>query len=759
MDDGRTRGRIAQPLNPHLVSHSHGDSSNSQNGDISTSLASVNCRFFALGRCQKGSQCRFHHADANESKPSEALIQWRTAQDQQQEPNSGILPVLELNEKVKSIIKELGGAAVEFGDGAAVVNIKIAAATQARLQMSNVNCTWFRPSKSAMLEFTSVTAMNGAKEALTSPNILNRRLDCRTEIDRTERTWKCLIRVRSVDTSTTYGDVKNACGEHWPKNVTFGPPSYSSTPEEIGEAIRKLLASCYPVEAWTLTPRMDSVYATGTAIFAKPEHASKAVKDFDGYMLPHLGGSTVQMSYRVKAKLSILTPMFFAVSKELPNITLGFQPESPLRIKVYYSPNQRDRFTTLHIQSNSTQDISKAKARVEMILRGHTARSAKEIIWHDFFLKSEGLAYLNTLSKKYDVYIFRNAKKRVLSLFGAEEQKALAESKLIQTLEDLAAATHELELDSDLPFSVSQVGYRRIVAKFGKLAARLNMTKTPRTITIQGSKQAFEWAQATLKEASLAPIRPVTEGTEESLCSICYCEMSEPFAMPCGHQYDPECLVSQCALIEHKDIPLKCLGNDGQCNHILSIEALESILTRDQLDDLFERSFLQHVRARPAQYQYCPTAGCDNIYEKSDNSKAFTCPTCVNVICAGCGSVTHEGLTCAQYESAVHDGEDEFAIWKTKNNVKDCPKCGLAIERIDGCNHMHCEACKTHICWKCMAVFNTSDETYDHMTDEHGGVFDFVQDDLPPYDAQQREYARNVDRPNWAPIDDALEGW
>jgi len=55
--------------------------------------------------------------------------------------------------------------------------------------------------------------------------------------------------------------------------------------------------------------------------------------------------------------------------------------------------------------------------------------------------------------------------------------------------------------------------------------------------------------------------------------------------------------------------------------------------------------------------------------------------------------------------------------------TKDCPKCTVAISKISGCNHIHCN-CGTHWCWKCGDSYPTSGEVYDHMNSQHGSFFD-----------------------------------
>ncbi|TDL20326.1 hypothetical protein BD410DRAFT_725893 [Rickenella mellea] len=56
-----------------------------------------------------------------------------------------------------------------------------------------------------------------------------------------------------------------------------------------------------------------------------------------------------------------------------------------------------------------------------------------------------------------------------------------------------------------------------------------------------------------------------------------------------------------------------------------------------------------------------------------------------------------------------------------------CPKCGVMVEKLSGCNHISCQ-CGEHFCFVCGGAF-PDDEIYDHMVDEHGGIYDDEDDD------------------------------
>ncbi|KAL8836355.1 MAG: hypothetical protein Q9176_006365 [Flavoplaca citrina] len=688
-------------------------------------LAEVSCRYFKIGGCKNGDKCRFRHDTTGEEEKADDFILPQARKDHS-EPKSGLHNQNVLNsglsKATESNARDLAGALVRFGPGGNVTSIEPAAASTARLQMCNVSCSWYQPSKIATLEFTSSQSMEEAAQKLGQTKVLNRTLKCKTAVNKKVKPWQCYVKIGNLDVSTTSKMLKEACGRQ-PRTVIFGESSYSSSSEEIGQAVQRLLSSIGNLESWTMSSSTKSAQSKATATFSTMEQAVKAITEFDGYKLPQLGGSKVWLSHLVKAKFSILSSMHSAISSELENLQPSFGSNNYLQVKSYPSADKTHRYTTLHIISDTAQKVGKAKAAVEKILNGHTARGGNDLIWHELFLKPEGMAYLNDLGKQHNVFIYRNARKCILSLYGNEEDKAIVESALLKTVSDLAVSTFNIDLDSKVSEAAHQAGYRKIIERFGKTAARLNVMTRPKTITIHGSSDDADWARAVVREESGQATDTRSNIEEHFTCVICWCDITEAYKTPCGHVYDRECFVDQCLSAGDENIPIRCLGSSGSCQAVISFIELESALTRDQLDKLLERSFTRYIRTHPGSYQYCPTADCDQVYEVSDDAKVYTCSTCLTSICTKCGAINHEGFTCDQYKSAKL-GDEAFEEWKKKNGAKDCPKCKFTIQKSEGCNHIECKVCGAHICWVCMRIFSMGSQTYGHMRAEHGSFYD-----------------------------------
>ena len=76
------------------------------------------------------------------------------------------------------------------------------------------------------------------------------------------------------------------------------------------------------------------------------------------------------------------------------------------------------------------------------------------------------------------------------------------------------------------------------------------------------------------------------------------------------------------------------------------------------------------------------------------------CDACGQKSCFTHDVPWHSELTCTQYDKIIKKAEKATQNFLDRE-TKPCPKCGVRITKIGGCNHMVCKvpSCKYEFCW------------------------------------------------------------
>jgi len=250
-------------------------------------------------------------------------------------------------------------------------------------------------------------------------------------------------------------------------------------------------------------------------------------------------------------------------------------------------------------------------------------------------------------------------------------------------------------------------------------------------IHVQGGKDAYEKLVRSIsdKAKELAERRPdlVTAGQSQRHpdCPICL-DMFEQGSMYvteyCGHVY---CCSCSEALVENavknNDIPTRCCA-DG-CNEPLAVHDLRNLLS-GSLERIYDTAVRAFMLTNGDRYGSCVTPDCKMVYRRAPpgaDGKDFHCSECGVTLCTACDTASHPGLTCGVLRRYGRDGE-AVVRWVAEDplNRCACPRCGVVIEKSDGCMHMECTACRRHFCWRCKAHFDTVAECYRHLGAVHG---------------------------------------
>ena len=112
----------------------------------------------------------------------------------------------------------------------------------------------------------------------------------------------------------------------------------------------------------------------------------------------------------------------------------------------------------------------------------------------------------------------------------------------------------------------------------------------------------------------------------------------------------------------------------------------------------------------------CPHCNFITILDKNDplirekKSRRVTqawmnCEQCHKEWCWPCYAPSHPNESCRDFKRN-HTQLDVWARSRTarntqQRNARRCPKCGIYIEKIDGCDHMSCTKCNSKFCYRC----------------------------------------------------------
>lgn len=594
--------------------------------------------------------------------------------------------------------------------------------TAASQDATRITCSWFAPTRIAYAHFRSyvdaqVSVANGKKM------ICGRLVECTLQRPKPgQRTFS--VWLGGLDIGTTTDDVRRVlrCNE-----VSFDKPSYSLSEGEAVVYIRSLFDQQRQIEGFDIVSEPGAIKTRAIVQFKTAEDARTSFKKLNGIKPTFLGGGPLDLNLIFSAKFKILADIYRAVADELVQISQRGKREGFVKIKMFGASSGHS-LVTIRVYGAERGMVASAKAAVQKVIRGEIGCDEEGgILWDPFLNTTEGMTTTMTLIKgiisSTGAYIYCDLRKRQMSLYGSPQARAKARAILVAEIKEISSQSQEIPLGALAFRNAMRGGLKAVEDQFGK--ERISIDIMRRTLLFRGTA-----AKAALVKQSLLGLPGGLEGGDITKnygkeCPICLSEPEDPKTASCGHIYCYTCLQGYLqSSIETRKFPLKCVGyqDTTTCTTEFSIPFIGKALSKADMDDLFAAAFTDFVQLHLKQYQYCPTPNCGNVYSTTTTGEMVTCSECFVGICTTCNVEAHDGQTCVEYKGLDPvEGEKLFQEWKKKAGVKSCPICGTGIEKIDGCNHMVCVTCKSHICWFCMEVFKRT-EIYDHMNAKHGGI-------------------------------------
>jgi LSD1 subclass zinc finger protein len=539
-----------------------------------------------------------------------------------------------------------------------------------RLKLSTVACSWNEPSMRAELKYRTATE---ARELLLDQSEDPRELHGR-RLTLARGHSASVIEVRNLAVQTTEVDLYRHFHRSPPSMVVLGRISHSQSSMEFRDNVKTLLEKCGKLVEWSVSNKPGSASTTAFGTFSNLDAPLWAVQKLDEKRIDPLSNDKLHVRHVVSVKLPVSQRVLHAITPQLQLLTKTAQ--STLAVFVSMYDNSTKTYTQIKLSGGDRTSVSQVKMQVERLLAGKVATVGTQALTEPFFFQITSLSYLGQIMDSHGVHIVVDQGRTVLRLYGEAQSVGAAEAALLHKAQQLKHG----------PKAIVRIDQRA------------------------DSLEAF---------ADL-----IIEDNEQSNCSVCLTPAEDPFTTRCGHLYCKECLISQTASIP--DFPFRWLGLSGNCNEPLTLQDLRGVLPASEFDALLISSLMKHIRTQPADFQYCPTPECDRFYRTSspENFMIFDCDRCLSSVYTACHGNPHEDQTCAEAKA----GAEAFQRWREENDVRDCPSCRMPIQKTEGCNHVQCASCNSHMCWMCMQTFKTGLEVYGHMTEQHNGHWGVLMD-------------------------------
>ncbi|XP_068425362.1 E3 ubiquitin-protein ligase RNF144B [Clinocottus analis] len=170
------------------------------------------------------------------------------------------------------------------------------------------------------------------------------------------------------------------------------------------------------------------------------------------------------------------------------------------------------------------------------------------------------------------------------------------------------------------------------------------------------------------------------------------------FCTACLEQY------VQLAIMEGGGAPITCPDMACQNTGVLLDSEIASLAPDNQVE-LYQRlKFERGVKLDPSK-TWCPVLECQAMctvkLSTEGQPNAVPCLTCHTIFCSRCRGPWQDSHTCPERQPMMAPSPSRERR-DSDMPIKQCPMCGIYIERNQGCAQMLCKSCKHTFCWYCL---------------------------------------------------------
>ncbi|KAB8302354.1 hypothetical protein EYC80_005783 [Monilinia laxa] len=437
-----------------------------------------------------------------------------------------------------------------------------------RTEHRKVQCSWFKPSKSAWLNFDreKIAKRVSTKFNSGSYKVLSQTLKCEPPTkgeggQNDPLAWT--LELARLPVMTTKKNILSAITSRYdkPSNIELGSPSYSADGEEAGATVSTEIEG---------TKRAKAV-----ARFYEKSDARTAVNTLHDTPLPFCEDIFLTVQLVSTAKFKVASIIFNAVQSRIRTASQDWDQQY-LKFKIYPTAGLRKQYRILKIEGEESEDVAFAKETLNEILEGVTVMSEGKPLWTPS-LVSNGAIFqrLKIIQGEQGVIILRNRKKQELKLYGSGERCKEVELIITYMINTESHDIHIIELKPENFRWVCSGGFKMITAALGQNVATFDIVSRPKRILVGGTEKQYEIALRMINKKISRQISKKVTADEGYV--VFWGPAENPLVTKCNHKYCTECFELSCnaASSSEKDFSTNCHGDTENCNAIFSLEELQ----------------------------------------------------------------------------------------------------------------------------------------------------------------------------------------
>ncbi|KAL7062346.1 hypothetical protein AAHC03_01656 [Spirometra sp. Aus1] len=198
--------------------------------------------------------------------------------------------------------------------------------------------------------------------------------------------------------------------------------------------------------------------------------------------------------------------------------------------------------------------------------------------------------------------------------------------------------------------------------------------------------------------------------TSESATSFGPFSAARLYGMSCGHGYCLPCWQAyfEVQVQESNSANIECM--DSRCNVCVTDNFVLLVLGESPKAARYRKILQNEMIAAHPRLRPCTNSRCSSVVYALEEPRArkVHCETCGTDFCFACGMEYHAPTDCETIKRWLQKCRDDSGTATyMAAHTKDCPHCGVCIEKNGGCNHMQCSKCHYSFCWVCLGPWQT----------------------------------------------------